>query len=251
MEYILEIENLHKSYNGKTEVLEDFSFKLEYNKICAVVGESGCGKSTLLRLIAGLEQPEKGVIKIKDKVVTNETIFLPPQDRNVGMVFQNFSLFPHLTVRKNILFGMKEKNEALLDDLLETIGMQAFKQAYPSMLSGGQEQRVAIARALALNPELLLMDEPFSNLDAELKSKLRQEIRSIIKKIGASMIFITHDIHDAIDIADQIIYIKHGKIIRQNSKEAFFKDNTNPHIQATMDDLRKDARKLLDILRPS
>lgn len=247
-QYILQIENLSKSYDGKVQVLENFTFKLEYNKICAIVGESGCGKSTLLRLIAGLEQPENGSIQIKDQIVTNDNILLPPQKRNVGMVFQNFSLFPHLTVAENILFGLRIKDETILDNLLKTINMQDYKKAYPSMLSGGQEQRVAIARALALNPELLLLDEPFSNLDTELKSRLRQQIRSIVKNFGTSMIFITHDIHDAIDIADEIVYIKDGQIIRQSSKEAFFQKNTNPHILSTMDDLRNDAEKLLSIM---
>jgi iron(III) transport system ATP-binding protein len=179
---ILEIENLSKSYESKLEVVSDCSFSIESGNICAIVGESGSGKSTLFRLIAGLERPEKGSIKVKEKIVSNDKFIVAPKDRNVGLVFQDFSLFPHLTVRENIEFGLKKNKDEKVEKLLEIIKMENFPNRYPNELSGGQQQRVSLAQSLSMNPELLLLDEPFSSLDSQLKSKIRQELRDIIKK---------------------------------------------------------------------
>lgn len=249
MNKILEIAGLSKSYDGKKNALSDCSFFLETGKICAVVGESGSGKSTLLRLIAGLERPNLGVIKIKGEIVSNDSQITPPQKRNVGLVFQDFALFPHLTVAQNIAYGLKENIKETVKRLLKMIKMEAYATQYPSALSGGQEQRVALARTLALNPELLLLDEPFSNLDAGLKSELRREIRQIVKEIGMSMMFITHDFFDAIDIADEIIFLKNGTILQHSSITDFSGNIRNEEVKRIISDLKANATRALKFVR--
>ena len=246
---ILEIENLSKSYESKLEVVSNCSFSIESGNICAIVGESGSGKSTLFRLIAGLERPEKGSIKVKEKIVSNDKFIVAPKDRNVGLVFQDFSLFPHLTVRENIEFGLKKNKDEKVEKLLEIIKMENFPNRYPNELSGGQQQRVSLAQSLSMNPELLLLDEPFSSLDSQLKSKIRQELRDIIKKIGISSVFITHDIIDALEIADEIIFMDNGKIIKQCLIEDVFKEIKDEKIQNNMAELKRNAELILNALK--
>ncbi|MEM6348873.1 MAG: ABC transporter ATP-binding protein [Bacteroidota bacterium] len=242
---IVEIEALSKSYDGKHEALADCSFTLTKGKICAVVGQSGSGKSTLLRLIAGLERPDKGTIKIQGQMVSDDHKIVPPQERNLGMVFQDFALFPHLTVAKNIAFGLKKSTQATVKELLRLIDLPGYEQAYPNELSGGEEQRVALARTLALRPDLLLLDEPFSNLDANLKSQLRQQIQQIVRQIGTSMIFITHDLFDAIDIADELIYLEGGRMLCHCSIEDFFANIEHESIAKTITELKDNAKRIL------
>ena len=246
---ILEIENLSKSYESKLEVVSDCSFSIESGNICAIVGESGSGKSTLFRLIAGLERPEKGSIKVKEKIVSNDKFIVAPKDRNVGLVFQDFSLFPHMTVKENIEFGLVKNKNKKVEELLKIIRMENFLNRYPHELSGGQQQRVSLARSLALDPSLLLLDEPFSNLDTELKSKLRKDVRNIIKDIGTSSIFITHDILDALDIADEIIFMDNGKIIRQCEIEDIFKDVKNEKLLKSITELKSNSDLILNALK--
>ena len=246
---ILEIENLSKSYEPKLEVVSDCSFSIESGNICAIVGESGSGKSTLFRLIAGLERPEKGLIKVEEKIVSNDKFIVAPKDRNVGLVFQDFSLFPHMTVKENIEFGLVKSKNKKVEELLKIIRMENFLNRYPHELSGGQQQRVSLARSLALDPSLLLLDEPFSNLDTELKSKLRKDVRNIIKDIGTSSIFITHDILDALDIADEIIFMDNGKIIKQCAIEDIFKDVKNEKILKSITELKSNSDLILNALK--
>ena len=246
---ILEIENLSKSYESKLEVVSDCSFSIESGNICAIVGESGSGKSTLFKLIAGLERPEKGSIKVKEKIVSNDKFIVAPKDRNVGLVFQDFSLFPHMTVKENIEFGLVKNKNKKVEELLKIIRMENFLNRYPHELSGGQQQRVSLARSLALDPSLLLLDEPFSNLDTELKSKLRKDVRTIIKDIGTSSIFITHDILDALDIADEIIFMDNGKIIRQCKIEDIFKDVKNEKLLKSITELKSNSDLILNALK--
>jgi iron(III) transport system ATP-binding protein len=242
---ILEIGNLSKSYESKLEVVSDCSFSIESGNICAIVGESGSGKSTLFRLIAGLERPEKGSIKVEEKIVSNDKFIVAPKDRNVGLVFQDFSLFPHMTVKENIEFGLVKSKNKKVEELLKIIRMENFLNRYPHELSGGQQQRVS----LALDPSLLLLDEPFSNLDTELKSKLRKDVRNIIKDIGTSSIFITHDILDALDIADEIIFMDNGKIIKQCAIEDIFKDVKNEKILKSITELKSNSDLILNALK--
>ncbi|MEL6866061.1 MAG: ABC transporter ATP-binding protein [Bacteroidota bacterium] len=247
---VLEVKDLSKSYDGQQYALSECSFSLAEGKILAIVGRSGSGKSTLLRLIAGLERPNQGSIVIKERVVSDDGYIAPPQERQVGLVMQEGALFPHLTVAQNIAFGLKEKKGAVVEALLKKIKMPDYAKRYPSELSGGEQQRVALARTLAMNPELLLLDEPFSSLDAGLKTNLRQEIHRIIKEIGKSMIFITHDIYDAIDIADEIIFLQDGRIIRHCPIEAIFEAIENEAIQKNMLQLKQSAERILSVIPP-
>jgi len=248
MSNILEIEGLSKSYDGKKNALNNCNFSLEKGEICAIVGESGSGKTTLLRLIAGLERPSGGCIKINGQLVSSDSQITPPQKRQIGMVFQDYALFPHMTVEQNIGFGLKNPENNEIHDLLNLIKMNAYAKAYPSELSGGQEQRVAIARTLALKPNLLLLDEPFSNLDVGLKSDLRKEIQSIAKDLNTSLIFITHDLYDAIEIADKIIFLKDG-IMLQNSSVHDFVTTENAEIKKMISNLTSNANQLLNLIR--
>ena len=245
MDNVLEIEGLFKSYDGKKYALKDCTFSLKKGEICSVVGESGSGKTTLLRLIAGLDRPTNGCIKLNDKLVSSDSHITPPQKRQIGMVFQDYALFPHMTVEENIGFGLKNSNNEKISDLLNLIKMNSFGKAYPSELSGGQEQRVALARTLALNPNLLLLDEPFSNLDIGLKSELRLEIKRIVKELKTSLIFITHDLYDALEIADKLIFLKEG-IVFQSGTVNEFMTAENSEIKKMISNLKKDAKHLLN-----
>ena len=247
MNNIIEIEGLSKSYDGKKKALKNCNFSLEKGEICAIVGESGSGKTTLLRLIAGLERPSGGCIKINGQLVSSDSQITPPQKRQIGMVFQDYALFPHMTVEQNIGFGLKNPQKKEIHDLLLLIKMSSYAKSYPSQLSGGQEQRVALARTLALKPNLLLLDEPFSNLDVGLKSDLRKEIQSIAKELNTSLIFITHDLYDAIEIADKIIFLKDG-VMLQNSPVNDFVNTENEEIKKMISNLKLNANQLLNLI---
>lgn len=208
----LEMKDISFKYNGSdTYVLRDFSLAVEKGEIVSIVGLSGSGKSTVIRLIAGLEMPSTGSISINGRLVCDKATFVPPEKRKIGMVFQDYALFPHFTVYENIVFGISGKPKRERDErvakLLTLINMPEYKDRYPYQLSGGQQQRVAVARALAPKPDLLLMDEPFSNIDFELKQKMRLEIRSILKAEAVTCIFVTHDKTDIEDMANRIITI--------------------------------------------
>ncbi|CDF59272.1 ABC transporter ATP-binding protein [Thermobrachium celere] len=203
------VKNLSFKYkNAKDYQITNFNLEIEKGEIVALLGPSGSGKSTILRLISGLEIPNGGEIIVNNRVLYNKNVFIEPQKRGIGMVFQDYALFPHMTVEKNILFGLekinKEARQRILDEVLELVDMKEYKKRYPHELSGGQQQRIAIARALAPKPSLLLLDEPFSNLDAGLKKRIRKEIKEILKKSNITSIFVTHDIEDAKDVADRI-----------------------------------------------
>lgn len=196
--------------------LSNISISMKEGEILAILGESGSGKSTLLRLIAGIEIPQSGIIEVNNRILSNKHLYIPPEKRGIGMVFQDYALFPHMTVKANIQYGLKKmsrmKRNNRTKEMLELISMQGFEKRHPFELSGGQQQRVALARALAPCPSLLLLDEPFSNLDANLQKKIRSELREIIKNTGTTSIFVTHDEEDAYEIADTIVYIENGKL---------------------------------------
>ncbi|MGZ0052150.1 ABC transporter ATP-binding protein [Brevibacillus gelatini] len=205
-----QLENVTFGYGtGSGPVLRNFSLRMEQGEIVGILGSSGCGKSTLLRLIAGLEAPAGGRIRIGERVLVDERQFVEPEHRGVGMIFQDYALFPHLTVEQNILFGLhrlpKKEREVRLREMLALVQMEGFGKRYPHELSGGQQQRVAFARALAPRPAILLMDEPFSNLDADLKQKIREELKTLLRAARITTILVTHDREDAETICDRII----------------------------------------------
>ena len=209
----LQLKNIGFTYDGGNQhVLKEFNLQAAKGEIVSILGLSGSGKSTVIRLIAGLEVPAVGTIEINGRLVAGPDTFVPPEKRKVGMVFQDYALFPHLSVYENIAFGLshlsKEERSARVDSLLELINMNEYGSRYPYQLSGGQQQRVAVARALAPKPDLLLMDEPFSNIDCELKQKMRSEIREILKSESATCLFVTHDKADLEDLSDRSITIE-------------------------------------------
>ncbi|RII31864.1 ABC transporter ATP-binding protein [Clostridium chromiireducens] len=211
----IEIRDLNFKYsNSKTETLKDVSFNMKKGEILSILGESGGGKSTVLRLIAGLEKPSNGSIVIDNRIIFDNNIFILPEKRGIGMVFQDYALFPHMTVDENIKFGLnilkRKEKEDRVKEMLELVNLQEFGKRYPHELSGGQQQRVAIARALAPKPSVLLLDEPFSNLDANLKIKIREELKIILHKAGITSIFVTHDKEDVKSIADKVVILKDG-----------------------------------------
>ncbi len=215
MATLLELSGVQHGYNGH-RVLSDFSLTLARGQIGCVLGPSGCGKTTALRCVAGFEQISAGRIAVSGEEVSRAGWTIPPEKRRVGMVFQDYALFPHLTVAENVAFGLRTLEASArarhVVKTLDVIGMAHAAGRYPHELSGGQQQRVALARALAPQPELLLLDEPFSNLDVDLRERLGLEIRDILKQQNMTAILVTHDQHDAFAIADEIGIMRHGSI---------------------------------------
>jgi len=215
----ISIRHVNFQYPHTNELtIEDFSLDINQGEVISILGSSGSGKSTVLRIIAGLETPLSGSITINDKIVVDADTFTPPERREVGMVFQDYALFPHMTVEKNIQFGLrglsKKQKQLRTEAMLSLVDMSKFKKRYPYELSGGQQQRIALARALAPAPALLIFDEPFSNLDADIQIKIRDELAEILAKARITSIFVTHDQSDALALANRIVYIEDGKITR-------------------------------------
>jgi iron(III) transport system ATP-binding protein len=203
---------------GAEQILAVDDLNLEVNKgeIVTILGPSGCGKTTTLRLIAGFEAPDSGEILIDGIPVAGKKTFVPPEKRNVGIVLQEFALFPHLNVKRNIAFGLRNLNKTEVEErikvVIELTGLQGLEERYPYELSGGQQQRVALARALAPSPLIVLFDEPFASIDPELRSRMRTDLRRILKEAGVTVIFVTHDQEEAFLIADRIAVMNKGKI---------------------------------------
>jgi len=214
---LLSIKNLLVKF-GEQEILHDVNLAVENKELLAILGSSGAGKSTLLRLIAGFETPSAGEIWLDGKQVSSSTNLLAPENRGIGIVPQDSALFPHLTVRGNIEFGLlgydKAQKNARVQELLKLTRMEEFADRKPDQLSGGQAQRVALARALAKKPALVLLDEPFSALDAELREVLRAEVKAVLKVEGATAILVTHDQEEALSLADRVAVMRAGTIIQ-------------------------------------
>lgn len=207
---VVDVKNISFAYAGNNQpVIQSFSFSVDERAIVGILGASGSGKSTLLRIIAGLETPFEGSITIAGRTVVDDRTFVLPEDRGVGMVFQDYGLFPHLTVAQNITFGLhrlsREQRQKRLQEMAELVQLQGYEGRYPHALSGGQQQRVALARALAPQPSILLMDEPFSNLDAALKQSIRQELRDILRRAKMTCLLVTHDEQDVAAICDRTV----------------------------------------------
>lgn len=214
MAYV-EIKNLSKKYDNASDfTIKNLNLTVEKGELITVLGKSGCGKTTLLRLISGFEVPSDGEIILNDNVISSKNIWLAPEKRNIGMVFQDYALFPNMTTWQNIAFGITKdadyKNKT--NDMLKLIDLYESKDKYPHELSGGQQQRVAMGRALIRQPNILLLDEPFSNLDLELREVMRSEVLKLLKKTGTTAIFVTHDQVEALSISQRIAILNEGDI---------------------------------------
>ncbi len=228
---LLEVENIEKSFEEGNPVVNNVSFTVSENEIFALLGPSGCGKTTTLRMISGFEHSDRGTIKLESKVISSDSIHTPPQKRGIGFVFQDYALFPHMSALDNVAFGLtglpKFKRKVFAEEVLCRTGMGDYKDRSPAELSGGQQQRVALARAIAPEPKLVLLDEPFSNLDAMLRDSTRKEVRSIIKKAGMSAILVTHDQEEALSFADRIAVMNEGRIEQIGTpEEVYYKPKT-------------------------
>ena len=221
MSHYLEVNDVSFAYPDGTKVCESLSFTVDDGEIGCLLGPSGCGKTTVLRLIAGFERPSFGEIRIRQKLLADTHMSTPPEKRRIGLVFQDYALFPHLTVAKNVSFGLRHLSAAAAAaqtrEMLEMVRLSNEAQKYPHEISGGQRQRVALARALAPKPDLLLLDEPFSNLDVELREKLGLEVRALLRHLSTPALLVTHDQHEAFSIADKIGVMNEGKILQWDS----------------------------------
>mgnify|MGYP005850156811 FL=1 len=231
---ILECTGLHKSFDS-CHALRGVDLATERGQIVALLGPSGCGKTTLLRLIAGFEWPDAGAIIVNGRAVAGNGQRVPAEHRRVGMVFQDYALFPHLDVAGNIAFGLRgpaQDRQARVTELLDIVGLPGLGDRPPHALSGGQQQRVALARALAPRPDVLLLDEPFSNLDAALRAQVRHEVRAILKRAGTTCVFVTHDREEALSLADSIAVMFEGRIAQMAAPEVLYHHPTSPEVAA-------------------
>ncbi|MBC2851770.1 ATP-binding cassette domain-containing protein [Cetobacterium sp. 8H] len=227
----LKIQNIEKRF-GKFTALNDINFEIEKGEFICFLGPSGCGKTTLLRIIAGLETVDKGEIFLKNENITK----IHPSKRNMSIVFQSYALFPNLTVGENIAYGMKNKKipnhiiQKKVDESLELVGLRGNESKYPNELSGGQQQRVALARAIAYSPDILLLDEPLSALDAKVREKLRNDIKDLQKKLGITTIMVTHDQEEALSMSDRIVVMDNAKVVQVGTPQDIYERPSNNFI---------------------
>lgn len=223
--------NLSKSF-GEVKAVDGVSFSLPEGHFLALLGPSGCGKTTTLRLLAGFEPPDHGEIDINGRRVNGAGLFTPPEQRQVGMVFQEYALFPHLNVAENVAYGLPKNANRFkrVREALELVGLFGVEKRMPFELSGGQQQRVALARALAPQPALILLDEPFSNLDASLRSQVRAEVRQILRQAGATVIFVTHDQEEALSLADEVAVMMAGRLVQLDSPHRLYHRPVNRQV---------------------
>ena len=228
---MIDVIDLNKVFDNGFEALKSVNFSIEQGDLVCLLGPSGCGKSTILNMIAGLLQPTGGDIQFKKSSVINTE----PKDRNIGFVFQNYALYPHMTVLENIMFPLtvgekkisKEEAKKVAEEYMQLTNIEELAAKKPGTLSGGQQQRVAITRALVQKPEVLLLDEPLSNLDARLRLKIREEIRRLVKEVGITTIFVTHDQEEALSISDKIILLNEGVIQQHDDPQNLYLEPNN------------------------
>ncbi|MFB6200829.1 MAG: ABC transporter ATP-binding protein [Halorhabdus sp.] len=222
---ILELDGVTRRFGPETAV-EDLTLTVRDGELLTLLGPSGCGKTTTLRLLAGLDEPDAGTIRVDGERVAGDGTFVKPETRDVGLVFQEFALFPHLTVGENIAFGIRDRPQDEIDDrvedLLGLVDLGEYRETSPEALSGGQRQRVALARSLAPEPDVLLLDEPFSNLDVGLREEMRREVRRIIKETGVTAVSVTHDQEEALSISDRVAVIEDGRVEQIGRPEVVF-----------------------------
>jgi len=226
------VSGVAKSF-GTVDVLKDFSASFEDGEFVTILGPSGCGKTTMLRIIAGFERPSSGSVSIDGKTVSDSSVFVPPEKRGIGMVFQSYAVWPHMTVFDNIAYPLKIKKlpkdyiTQKVRQILETVHLEQYADRIPSQLSGGQQQRVALGRALIAEPGLLLLDEPLSNLDAKLRDSMRYEIKEIQRNLGITVVYVTHDRVEAMTMSDKIIVMDRGEILQIGSPTEIYKNPAN------------------------
>lgn len=229
----LQVQQVFSDYQGQV-VLKGLDLTVEKGEIVALLGPSGCGKTTLLRAIAGLQAISSGKIIINDRVVADDGHFVASELRGVGMIFQDYALFPHLTVAENILFGVETRDKSLraarLSQMLALVKLEGLAKRYPHELSGGQQQRVSIARALAYEPEVLLLDEPFSNIDAKVRREMMLEIRDILKQHNVSAVFVTHSKDEAFVFADKLALFNQGQIVQSGDAEKLYSQPSDKYV---------------------
>lgn len=243
----LTLEHIYKTF-GTTNAVEDFNLDVEKGEFISFLGPSGCGKTTTLRMIGGFETPTSGVIKINGEDLTNK----PINKRNIGMVFQSYALFPNMTVGDNIGFGLKvakvapDKIKDRVAEMLNIIHMNEFVNRYPYQMSGGQQQRVALARALAIQPQVLLLDEPLSALDAKIRLELRMEIRAIQQKLGITTIYVTHDQEEALSLSDRVVVMRTGQMEQVGTPFEIYNFPRTPFVAAFVGTLNVMDAKVMD-----
>ena len=220
---IIRARSVTKSY-GSEVVLSDFNLDIWNGSIVGILGISGSGKTTALRLLAGFDKPDTGIIEMRNRVISSEDTFLPPEERNVGMVFQDYALFPHLNVEKNISFGLSrdEIKSGRLEEVLSMCNLETYRNKFPQELSGGQQQRVSLARALAPKPEVILLDEPFTSLDAHMARDLREEVVSLLRQTETTAIIVTHDQEEALSVCDVVSVLENGSVIQSATPQEIY-----------------------------
>ncbi len=232
---LLALQHVTKRYApDRPAAVDGLTLTVEQGEILALLGPSGCGKTTTLRLIAGFEVPDAGRVVIRGETMAGPERWVPPEERGVGIVFQDYALFPHLTVARNVGFGLghfgRSARQERIRQILELVGLENFADRYPHELSGGQQQRVAVARALAPAPALILLDEPFSNLDADLRAQMRDEVERILRTTGTSAIFVTHDQEEAFTLADRVGVLNQGRLEQLDSPERIYHHPATPFV---------------------
>ena len=227
---MLSLKNISKKYDDTT-ILEDISFTCEKGDIVGLIGSSGSGKTTLLRIISGLETPDTGTIKLNNEIVNDKLLYVSPEKRDCSLVFQDFALFPNMTISDNIFFGKNSiKNSDLINDLILFCNLENLLDRYPHEISGGEQQRVALVRALSINPSLLLLDEPLSHLDSDLKQNIRNELINLFEKVKTTTLFVSHDIEDAMTMANKVVVLKDGLVEQVGSPNDIFNKPINRYV---------------------
>lgn len=235
----LEVKNLAKFYNSSYPIIKDLTFSVKKGELISFLGESGSGKTTFLKCLAGLEGINAGSISLNSNFLNNEKTFVRPQKRKIGFVFQDYPLFPHLNLFDNIVFNLEKKYHSKIEYILKLTGLQFLVERFPHEISGGEQQRACIARALIREPELLLLDEPFSNLDSTIKESMKEEIFKIVKETNTTTILVTHDINDALNISDRILIFKAGILQQYDDPVKMYCEPANCYCAEVLGDMNK------------